>query len=300
MSNRLTNWLIFIALSFIWGSSFILMKEGMKGLSAFQVASLRIISSGIVLLPVAYRSFKAVPRNKIGVIFMSGVLGSLLPAYLFCIAEQDIDSALAGVLNSLTPIFVILIGALFFQTTTSTNKVIGIMIALTGSVLLFFTQPDFSKNSNSFYVFLVVIATVMYGINVNLVQRHLKNIPSIQIASMAFFLNSVPAVIILYFTGYFQRDFSQHSFLIATGYSCILGIFGTAIASVIFYMLIKRAGAVFSSMVTYGIPLVAIGWGILYGEKIGWIQMFSLVIILAGVFVANKKVAKPGPGIIAI
>ncbi len=221
---------------------------------------------------------------------MSGVLGSLLPAYLFCIAEQGIDSALAGVLNSLTPIFVIIVGALFFQSKTSTNKVVGILIAFTGSVLLFFSQPNFTENSNLFYVLLVVIATLMYGINVNIVHRYLNNIPSLQIASMALCLNAIPALIVLYLTGYFQLDFSDKGILFSTGYSFVLGIFGTAIASVIFYMLIKRAGAVFSSMVTYGIPFVAIMWGIIYGEKIGWKQVVCLLIILAGVYVANRKV----------
>ena len=220
---------------------------------------------------------------------MSGVLGSLLPAYLFCIAEQGIDSALAGVLNSLTPIFVIIIGALFFQSRTSTNKVIGILIAFTGSILLFLSQPNFSENSNAFYVVLVVIATIMYGLNVNMVSRHLKNIPSLQIAALALTLNAIPALIVLYFTGYFQLDLSDKGILFSTGYSAILGIFGTAIASIIFYMLLKRAGAVFASMVTYGIPFVAIMWGIIYGEKIGWKQLLSLVIILAGVYVANRK-----------
>ena len=223
---------------------------------------------------------------------MSGVLGSLLPAYLFCIAEQDIDSALAGVLNSLTPIFVIIIGAIFFQSKTSTNKVIGILIAFSGSILLFLSQPNFSENSNAFHVLLVVIATIMYGTNVNMVHRYLNNIPSLQIAALALFLNSIPALIVLYFTGYFQLDLTDKGILLSTGFSFILGIFGTAVASVMFYMLIKRAGAVFSSMVTYGIPFVAIMWGMIYGEKIGWKQVLSLLIILAGVYVANRKINK--------
>lgn len=260
-------------------------------LTAWQVASIRIISSGIILLPVAYRSFKKIPSNKIFTVIMSGVLGSLLPAYLFCMAEQEIDSALAGVLNSLTPIFVIIIGALFFQMKTSAQKVLGIVIAFAGSLLLFFSQPGFSHNSNTWYVLMVVLATVMYGINVNLVHRYLGNIPSLQIASMALCLNAIPACIILYFSGFFQLNFHVTGILVSTAYSIILGVFGTAIASVIFYMLIKKAGAVFSSMVTYVIPVVAIGWGILYGEAVGWKQALSLVIILAGVYIANKKIS---------
>ncbi|MEO6668411.1 MAG: DMT family transporter [Ferruginibacter sp.] len=298
MTYKLINWLIFIILSFIWGSSFILMKEGMMHLSAYQVASLRIISSGLILLPIAYKSYRQIPANKILFTFLSGTLGSLLPAYLFCIAEERIDSALAGVLNSLTPIFVIIVGAIFFQNKTSFNKVLGILIAFAGTILLFLSQPDFSDHSNGMDVILIVIATIMYGININMVRRHLNEIPSLQIASLALSLNAIPALIVLYFTGYFKYDLMDHGILFSTGYSCILGICGTAIASVMFYMLIKRSGTVFSSMVTYAIPLVAIGWGIVYGEKIGWKQIGSLVIILAGVYVANRKpaIGNRGPG----
>ena len=288
MNNRLFNWLIFIALSFIWGSSFILMKEGLIGLSAFQVASLRIISSGLVLLPVAIKHFRSVPKNKLFPVFMSGMLGSLLPAYLFCVAEKHIDSALAGTLNALTPVFVIIMGALFFQSRTSTNKVIGIFVSLTGSVLLFFAQPDFHAHSNIIDVSLVIIATVMYGFNVNMVGKHLKGIPSLHIASVALALNAVPALIVLYFTGYFNQEFFSGPMLLAAGYTFILGIMGTAVASVIFYMLIKRAGIVFGSMVTYAIPAVALMWGMIYGETTGWKQVLCLIIILSGVYLANR------------
>lgn len=292
MNSKLINWLIFISLSVIWGSSFILMKEGLVALTAFQVASVRIISSGLVLLPVAIKSIRQIPADKLFIIFMSGVLGSLLPAYLFCIAEQWIDSSLAGTLNSLTPIFVIIIGALFFKTKTAAHKVIGILIAFSGSIFLFFSQPGFSHNSNLVYVLLVVLATMMYGLNVNMVHRYLQHVSSFQIAALALSTNAIPALVVLYFTGYFSMDLSNRAVLFSTGYSVILGIMGTALASVIFYILIKRAGAVFSSMVTYGIPFVAIIWGIIYGEQVGWKQVIGLLVILTGVYVANRKFAK--------
>jgi drug/metabolite transporter (DMT)-like permease len=289
LSNKLINWLLFIALAIIWGSSFILMKEGLVSLDPYQVASLRIISSGLILLPVAITAFRIIPKNKLFIVFMSGVMGSLLPAYLFCIAEQDVDSALAGTLNSLTPIFVIIVGAAFFRNKASMAKVMGIAIAFAGSILLFFSQPGFAENSNAFYILLIVVATLMYGINVNVVQRHLGNISSVKAVSVALTTNAVPALVVLYFTGYFQMDLESPAILISTGYSFILGIFGTAVASVLFYILIKRAGAVFSSMVTYGIPIVANIWGVIYGEHVGWLQILCLMIILAGVYVANRK-----------
>jgi drug/metabolite transporter (DMT)-like permease len=307
-NNRVTNWFIFIMLSLIWGSSFILMMKGLVSLTAYQVASLRIIFSGIVLLPVAIRRIKSVPKSKLFVIFLSGVQGSLLPAYLFCLAETKIDSSLAGSLNALTPVFAIIMGALFFSTRVASYKILGICISFAGSVLLFFAQPFSSYASNNvFYTLMVIVATMLYGINVNMVGKYLKGIPSLDIAALALSLNAIPALIVLYFTGYFSQDIFSEPMLIATGYTFILGVLGTAFASIFFYMLMKRAGIVFASMVTYAIPAVAIMWAILdthkdiifaghlpFGEIMSvifyawWKQFVCLLVILFGVYLANR------------
>lgn len=288
MNNRLFNWLIFSALAFIWGSSFILMKEGLIKLNAFEVASIRIVTAGVVLLPLAIKYFSRIPKNKLFIIFMSGVQGSLLPAYLFCLAEEGIDSALAGTLNALTPVFVIITGLLFFATRFSGNKVAGVSVSLAGSVLLFLAQPGFHQESHASEIMYVIIATIMYGINVNMVGKYLREIPSIHIASLALSLIAIPAAIVLYFTGFFNHDFSATGMFSSIFYSAVLGVLSTTVASIIFYMLIKRAGAVFASMVTYAIPAVALMWGFLYGEVIGWKQIGCLAIILSGVYIANR------------
>ncbi len=287
--QNLGSWIIFIALSFIWGSSFILMKLGLRGLSAVQVASLRIIFSALFLIPLSVKSFSTLPKNKWFPVFISGLLGSLLPAYLFCIAEQGIDSALAGTLNSLTPIFVIITGAIFFGIKASSNKISGILIALAGSFLLFLSQPSNSEHQNLLYVGYVLIATFCYGLNVNLVHKYLHGVPSLQIAALALTLNAIPAILVLASSGYFSSDFSKMEFIKANAYAALLGIAGTAIASVIFYRLIKTAGAVFASLVTYGIPFVACIWGLFLGEEIGWKQWGSLVVMLSGVYLANRN-----------
>lgn len=266
-----------------------MMKEGLLHLSAFQVASLRIIFSGMVLLPAAIKHYKSIPKNKVLIIFLSGFLGSLLPAYLFCVAELGIDGALAGTLNSLTPIFVIITGALFFSSKTPANKIFGICIAFAGSILLLLTKGNMQESQNLMYVSYVVLATIFYGFNVNMVHKYLKDIGSIQIASVALTLNAIPAFIVLYFTGYFNLPLSDSGILYSTGHAALLGILGTALASIIFYVLIKRAGAVFSSMVTYGIPIVANFWGIIYGEEVGLKQFGCLALILLGVYLANRK-----------
>jgi drug/metabolite transporter (DMT)-like permease len=292
VNKSFLNWLLFIALSSIWGSSFILMKIGLNNhLSPYQIAALRIVSAGLVLLPTAIKYIRQIPPGKLLIVFISGAIGSLIPAFLFCLAEEGIDSSLAGTLNCLTPIFVIITGALFFKTHTSSNKIIGIVIAFGGSLLLLISKGHMQESQHLIFVSFVVVATILYGFNVNMVGRHLLSITSLHIAAVALALNAIPAFIVLVFTGFFGLPLANHDILLAVGAASLLGIVGTAFATIIFYTLVKRAGGIFASMVTYGIPFVAIGWGIVYGEALSWKEVVCLVIILFGVYWVNKRVA---------
>jgi drug/metabolite transporter (DMT)-like permease len=289
MNKNLINWLIFITLSLTWGSSFILMKLGLQQLTSYQVAALRILSAGLILLPTTLKYISSIPKQKLVLVFLSGSIGSLIPAFLFCIAEEKIDSALAGTLNSLTPIFVIITGAVFYNIRVPHNKITGIIIAFTGCVLLLLSKSSFTVNQQFSSVALIILATIFYGFNVNMVSQNLLHIPSLRIAAIALSLNAVPALLVLIFTGYFSLSFQSKEILMATGAAVVLGIVGTAIATIIFYILVKRAGGIFASMVTYGIPFVAIGWGVYYKENFGWLQVVCLLIILIGVYFSNKK-----------
>lgn len=282
------NWIIFVLLSFIWGSSFILMKEGMEQLSAYQVAAVRMVAAGIVMLPWAIRQMRQIPRNKISYAVLSGVLGSFFPAFLFCLAETRIDSSLAGILNALTPISVVTIGVLFFKSKVMVMQVVGIVIGFIGLCLLFLTKGtiDFSYIG---YSSLALLATVFYGLNVNMVNRYLHEVPSFHIATFAFVSLMIPSLIVLWFTGYFDLPLGNKDILMATGASALLGVGSTAIATVLFYMLLKKAGPIFSSLVTYAIPFVAIFWGLLAGETLTVLQIVCLGVILAGVYVARKR-----------
>ena len=287
-SDRLLNWIIFVLLAFIWGSSFILMKEGMKQLTAYQVAAIRMATAGIVMLPWAVRFMKGLPRNKIGYVVLSGLLGSFFPAFLFCIAETRIDSSLAGILNALTPISVITIGVLFFHSKTTVAQILGVVIGFIGLCLLFLTKGkvDFSYIG---YSSLALLATIMYGLNVNIVNRHLHEVRSFHIATFAFVSLLIPSLIVLWATGYFSLPLGNKDILASTGFSALLGFASTAIATVLFYVLLKKAGPIFSSLVTYGIPFVAIFWGLLAGESITTLQIVCLGVILSGVYVARKR-----------
>ena len=287
MDNKFINWAIFCILSIVWGSSFILIKEGLTVLSAYQVASLRMLFSGLVLLPFAINSFKKIPKEKMGIVFLSGLLGNFIPSYLFCIAETNIDSSLAGILNSLTPLFTILVGLSFFKTTINKQKMLGVIIGFIGLCLLFAAGKNISFQNLSF-ASLVLVATFFYGLNVNVVGKFLKNIRSIDIVSVAFAFLIIPSAVILYLTGYFSISFNSPGFREASLAGIVLGVVGTSIASILFYMLIKRSTIIFASMVTYGIPVIAVAWGVYYGESISILQIGSLFIILAGVYIVNK------------
>lgn len=288
MNGKFINWALFMILCIIWGSSFILMKEGLQQLSAYQVAAVRMLSAGVILLPFAYKGFLQVERKSLGLIVLTGIIGSFIPAILFCVAETKIDSALAGMLNALTPLCVILMGVLFFKSRTAWKKIAGVVVGFAGMVLLFLTQKASAQDTHWFYALLVFLATLSYGLNVNILSQHLKQVSSLHIASIAFVALIIPALAVLWADGFFNHSFTQKGVLWSVGASAVLGVFGTAIASVLFYMLMKRAGALFSSMVTYGIPFVAVGWGLIYGESVTPLQLLGLLIILSGVYIANK------------
>jgi drug/metabolite transporter (DMT)-like permease len=283
------KWILFIILCLTWGSSFIIMKGGMEILSPYQLASIRIISAGIVMLPWIFKAYRSVPKKVIPALILSGFLGTLFPAYLFCIAQTKIDSSIAGILNALTPIFTLAIGMLFFNLRVGWIKWVGMLLGFAGMLVLVLGASRQINMQYIGYTFFVILATVCYGLNVNVVNQYLKDVAPLHIATIAFTALIIPNLIILVSTGYFT-DPNLFNGLLTKGTiaGAALGIISTCLASVVFYTLMKKAGPVFASMVTYGIPLVAIGWGFVAGETITTIQILGMVVILAGVRLANK------------
>jgi len=263
------------------------MKEGLKAFNPYQVASLRMLSAGIILLPFAFKAIQQVPSNKLVLVIFSGILGNFIPAYLFCIAETQIDSSLAGILNSLTPMFTIIVGVLFFNVQTNFAKVIGMVIGFIGLSVLLAAGKNMSFHNLSF-ASLVLLATLFYGINVNIVGRYMQQLGSLNVASIAFAFLIIPSALVLYFTGYFNNDFTNPTVLRSLAASSVLGVIGTSMATILFYYLVKQSGMLFGSMVTYGIPVVAVAWGLLDGESLSGIQIGCLGLILFGVWIVNR------------
>jgi len=267
------------------------MKEGLgqETLSPYEVAAIRILSAGVVLLPFVVRSMKQMNARQRLYSIITGLLGSFLPAFLFCLAETKVDSAVAGMLNALTPLFVAFLGALFFGVVLTLRKIAGVLTGFAGMVLLCLHQPLSWEKGHWGYLSLILLATVCYGFNVNIANRHLKSVPPLAIACIAFTFLIPASVLILWWHDFFTLPFADTKILWSISASAILGLTGTALATILFYMLMKKAGPLFSSMVTYGIPFVAIGWGMADGEKISLYQVGSLLVILGGVYLANKQ-----------
>lgn len=284
--HNLVDWIIFIVLSFIWGSSFILMKVGKEALNGFQIGSIRIFSAGLVFLPFAFFHIAKIPRRKLPLVALSGLLGNLLPAFLFAIAIEKIDSSLEGILNSLTPLFVILIGISVFKVRVGTKKIIGVIVGFIGLFAL--TMASGINAANLHYALLILLATIMYGLNVNIVGHYLKDVNPINMATVSLAMMGIPAAIVLWQQHVFSIAQYDEGAWLSIAASALLGIIGSAVATALFYVLIKRAGGLFASLVTYAIPVVAIGWGLLSHEQVTLLQFGCLAIILTGVYITSK------------
>ena len=258
-------------------------------MNGWQIASVRIFSAGLVFFPLAIVHLSKITKNKIALVIISGMLGNLLPAFLFAIAiDKKVDSALAGILNSLTPLLVIAIAALFFKAHIHAKKIAGVLIGFAGLLILSLSKGGITA-SNFWYSFFILVATLFYGINVNIVSYYLKEVHPLKLSSISLAFMAIPAAIIVWqqnVPGLVMNDAHYRLPVLA---SVALGVIGSAIATLLFYVLIKRAGGLFASLVTYGIPIVAIFWGIMYKENVTLIQVACLVLILGGVYLANKN-----------
>jgi len=269
------------------------MKASKEDLTWAQIASLRIFSAGIVMLPFALFVFSKIPGKKMLLVIISAICGNLLPAYLFAGAiAKNIDSSLAGILNSLTPICVVVTGIVFFRSKIQSRKILGVVIGFAGLTLLTLAGKQGISFENVEYTLWILLATVLYGFNINIVGHYLKEINPVHLAAVSIAFMIIPTGIVLWQQNFLQLPFDDDEILLAIIYSVMLGIVGTAIATALFYVLVKKAGGLFASLVTYGIPFVALAWGFAYGETITLLQIICLGIILCGVYLANMPEKK--------
>ncbi len=280
--RKIWHWLVLGVLSLIWGTSYILMKKGLESFSVFQIASLRVFITFICLLPVAIRNIHKISKENILSIAVIGVIGNGIPAFLFPMAQTKIDSSLAGMLNSLSPVFTLLIGVVVYKQKGIRTQIAGVLLGLLGAVGLLYNK-SFTFN---YYGLFVVLATFLYGFSANEVSR-IKGINGLQITSLAFFLIGPVAAIHLLCTD-FSTAVETENWLRNLGFIAILAIMGSATALAIFYMLIRDTSPVFASIVTYFIPVVATLWGINDNEQLTSTMLVSVIFILTGVYIISK------------
>ncbi|MBT3648267.1 MAG: DMT family transporter [Flavobacteriales bacterium] len=286
-SNKFIQWIVLALLGLTWGSSFILMKKGLIYFSPEEVAAYRLSVAMIFLLPVSIKSLKIL-RGKFWPLLATGLFGNAIPAFLFAYAQTEIPSGLSGMLNSLTTLFTLIIGIAFFRAPILKSQIIGVLVALIGAMGLIGFEVIGSFGTYAKYASLIIMATACYGLAVNVIKSFLQEIKPTHITSVAFLLVSPAALIyLLVATPFVTTIMTDSSSWVGLGYLSILGVVGTAIAVVIFNQLIKETTAIFASTVTYLIPIVAIGWGIVDGETITFYDVMYMLLILGGILLIN-------------
>lgn len=290
MGNQQLKWFYLIALALLWGSSFILIKRGLVGLSPLQLGSFRVALCAIVLIIIGFKKIKQIKPSQWKWIAISGLIGSLLPTFLFAYAETEIDSAVAAILNSTVPLLALIVGLFFFGTIFIKKQFIGVVVGLVGSIALILAGASLNPDQNYWYGVLPVIASLMYAFNANIIKSYLGGISALGIASGSFVILFFPAMGILVATDFFNEAFlAQEEVQVSLLYVAVLAILGTALAKIIFNRLIQLSDPVFSTSVTYLIPVVALFWGLLDGEEFSLLQLAAGGIILVGVYLSNKK-----------
>lgn len=288
--QNIYSWVILLSLVLVWGSSFILIKKSLGYFAPVEVGVLRVVLTFLALLPFSFSMLKHISRRMAWYLFISGFIGSFIPAILFAIAQTEIDSSVAGTLNALTPLFTLILGVIFFSFKTRWYNIIGVLLGLAGALGLIYSTGDGTFAFNMKYAALIIISTMCYAFNVNWIKVYLKELNSLTITVLTFFYIGIPLFIwVILFSDIPDKLIHQPETWTGIGYLSLLSVFGTALALIAFNKLIKVSSPVFASSVTYMIPIVAIIWGIIDGEvfKAEYIIWFSLVI--CGILLVNTS-----------
>ena len=283
------KWFYLCLLSFIWGSSYILIKYGLIGLTPLQLGSVRIIISCFFLLIVGYNSISNLTYYEWKWLVITGFIGTFFPSFLFAFAQTEIDSGVTAILNSLTPLATLFIGLFFFKLIINKRQVAGILIGLIGSGFLVTESSSVNPDQNYFFAGLIVMASTFYAISLNMLKAHLQDVSPVAIALGNFLCILPPSILVLIFSGFETVDLKSEEFQNSIIFVIILSIIGSAFAKIVFNKLVQISSPIFSSSITYTLPIVALLWGVLDGETMNVKQILATLIIFIGVYLSNKK-----------
>lgn len=283
------KWLFLSILALTWGSSFILIKKALIGLNPIEIGAFRILIAGFILLFIGGPKLLKIKKNFWKPLIVVAFVGTFIPVFLFSFAVREIDSAVAAVLTSLTPLLTLILGALFFNFSFSKKQVLGILVGLVGTLILLLNSALENPTKNYGYAFLVLIAASGYAFSVNYIKTKLPKLDTVSITTATFTVLIPPTAVALYFSGFFDKTISDPLVLSSLGYVAILAALGTSMAMLLFNKLIQISSPVFSSSVSYLITVVAVIWGIIDGEKLTLIQLAAAALVIYGVIKAQKK-----------
>ncbi len=286
--NTFSNWLILLSLTLIWGTSYILIKKGLLVFSPIELASMRVSISMLVSLPIVFRAIKIVPFKLYGFVLLTGLFGSLIPAFLFAFSLTHISSSVNGIINSLSPLFTLLLGVFLFGASTTQQRIIGVLIGFSGAVVLVVFKENGSLNADLGWAILPVLATFCYGMSGNIVKEKLGSQNALYMTALAMLMIGIPTSFVALQTVPAKLQFAQGAWL-AFAYVAILSVFGTFVAWMLYYRLVQKTDALFASSVTYLIPLVAVAWGVADGERFSIFQAVGMVLILWGVWLVTRR-----------
>jgi drug/metabolite transporter (DMT)-like permease len=281
---------LLLLLSLIWGTSFILIKQGLKVFAPDEVGAIRVAAASIFMFPFALTRLKELKGNDYLKLLASGLMGIFIPAFLFAFAQTRLDSSVAGILNTLTPLFTMIIGALLFKQRFGVLAIVGILLGFGGALILIFTRSGGNIGTINIFALPIVVACFFYASNLNLIKFKIKDIPSLTITSGSLLLIGPLALAYLFVFTDFTQKFSTHpTAWTAFGFIVLLGLMSTAVATLIFNRLVKISTPMFTSSVTYILPIVGVMWGLLDGERLQSGHFMGMVAILIGVYLANRK-----------
>ncbi|GAB3231200.1 DMT family transporter [Hymenobacter seoulensis] len=287
-------WVLLLVLATIWGTSFILMKKGLVVFSALELGAARVSVAALLLLPFALKHIGKVERSRFKWLVLSGVVGTLIPAFLFAYAETKMASGLAGVLNALTAVFTLVVGAAFFGQKLTGLRVLGIGLGLAGTVVLMLLggsggDATPTGESNAWYGLYIVLATLGYGFSVNIIKHHFHGIPALAVTGLLLLFIGGPALAyLLVGTQFLHKLATVPGAWTAFGYIALLATMSTAVAMVLFNKLIQSSTALFAASNTYLVPIMALGWGLLDGEQFNLWHLLGMVIILISVAIIHR------------
>jgi drug/metabolite transporter (DMT)-like permease len=288
LNKKFWQWLTLFLLAFIWGTSFILMKRGLQSYTSTQVAAFRMFFAFVFFIPVIISRIKNLKKEHLKSLLIIGFIGNFFPAFLFTKAQTEITSALAGMLNTTTPVFVLLVGLFFYKSRPTKLNIAGVLIGLIGALGLIIKDFNFLHSGISILALLIILATLFYGINTNEIKYKLKDLDGISIAAFSFlFIGPCGGIVLL--TSDFSSAITTPNYIHNLINIIILALFSSVLAVVIFNLLIKKTTAIFAASVTYIIPFFAIFWGFFDGEKITLMQIISISVVILGVYLVNKK-----------